>query len=93
MNSPALQHLRQVKEAESELNKEENTLNDLLTLERKFTIMAPAKGMVIYMREWDGKKRAVGSQISPWDPGVATLPDLSIMESVTYVNEIDIRKI
>ncbi|MEM7509483.1 MAG: RND transporter [Bacteroidota bacterium] len=83
----------QVKEAESELNKEENTLNDLLTLERKFTIMAPAKGMVIYKREWDGKKRAVGSQISPWDPGVATLPDLSIMESVTYVNEIDIRKI
>ncbi|MEL6191536.1 MAG: RND transporter [Bacteroidota bacterium] len=83
----------QVKEAESELNKEQNTLNDLLTLERKFTIMAPAKGMVIYKREWDGKKRAVGSQISPWDPGVATLPDLSIMESVTYVNEIDIRKI
>jgi hypothetical protein len=35
----------------------------------------------------------VGSSISPWDPTIATLPDLSVMESKTYVNEIDISKI
>src|SRR5436190_8863874 len=58
-----------------------------------FTITAPAGGMVIYEKEWNGKKRTVGSQIGAWEPTVATLPDLSRMESQTYVNEIDIRKI
>jgi hypothetical protein len=58
-----------------------------------FTIRAPAPGMVIYVKEWNGQKKTAGSQVSPWDPTVATLPDLSQMESVTYVNEIDVRKI
>jgi hypothetical protein len=49
--------------------------------------------MVIYAKEWNGKKRTAGSQVSAWDPAVATLPDLSRMESITYVNEIDVRKI
>jgi hypothetical protein len=49
--------------------------------------------MVIYKKEWGGTKRKVGSQISAWDPVVATLPDLSKMISKTYVNEIDISKI
>jgi RND family efflux transporter MFP subunit len=58
-----------------------------------FTIRAPAPGMVIYAKEWNGKKRTTGSQVTAWDPAVATLPDLTQMESVTYVNEIDVRKI
>ena len=41
----------------------------------------------------NGRKRTTGSQVNAWDPGVATLPDLTQMESVTYVNEIDVRKI
>jgi hypothetical protein len=49
--------------------------------------------MVIYAKEWRGEKRKVGSSISPWDPTVATLPDLSVMISRTYVSEIDINKI
>ncbi|MEZ4997192.1 MAG: efflux RND transporter periplasmic adaptor subunit [Bacteroidales bacterium] len=31
--------------------------------------------------------------MSPWDPVVATLPDLSSMISKTYVNEIDVSKV
>jgi RND family efflux transporter MFP subunit len=58
-----------------------------------YTIKAPASGMVIYEKEWNGKKRVAGSQIWAGDPTVATLPDLSQMESQTFVNEIDIRKI
>jgi len=58
-----------------------------------FTIRAPEPGMVIYVREWSGKKRGVGSMVGAWDPGVATLPDLTHMESITYVNEIDVRKV
>ncbi len=60
---------------------------------QNFTIRAPAPGMVIYVREWNGKKRTSGSQVGAWDPGVAMLPDLTQMESITYVNEIDVRKV
>ena len=60
---------------------------------QKFVITAPADGMVIYKREWNGSKRKVGSEVSPWDPVVATLPDLSAMISKTYVNEIDVSKV
>ena len=49
--------------------------------------------MVIYVREWNGKKKGVGSQWNAWDNTVATLPDLSQMESQTYINEVDVRKI
>jgi hypothetical protein len=41
----------------------------------------------------NGRKKVVGSQVSAWDPTVATLPDLTQMESVTYVNEIDVRRL
>jgi len=58
-----------------------------------FTIRAPTPGMVIYAKEWNGRKRTTGSQVTPWDPSVATLPDLTQMESVTFINEIDVRKI
>ncbi len=59
----------------------------------KFVVYAPKKGMVIYYRSPDGSRRRVGSSISPWDLTVATLPDLSVMNSRTFVNEIDISKI
>jgi HlyD family secretion protein len=65
-------------------------INDIM---KEFTITAPESGMVIYQREWNGRKKTVGSTIQPWDPTVATLPDLSVMLSKTYVNEVDIRKI
>ncbi|GHT21287.1 hypothetical protein FACS189430_01080 [Bacteroidia bacterium] len=60
---------------------------------QKFTIRAPKKGMVIYHRDWNGAKRKTGSVMSPWERGIATLPDLSEMISKTYVNEIDISKV
>ncbi|MCF7801147.1 MAG: efflux RND transporter periplasmic adaptor subunit [Candidatus Marinimicrobia bacterium] len=82
-----------MREVEAELSKRKNELRDLLELEQQFTIYAPEKGMVIYVREWDGTKITEGSQVSAWRPTVATLPDLSVMESVTYVNEVDIQKI
>src|SRR4029077_1800984 len=58
-----------------------------------FTIKAPSPGMVIYIREWSGKKKGVGSQWNAWDNAVATLPDLTQMESQTYINEVDVRKL
>lgn len=58
-----------------------------------FTVFAPKPGMIIYKRNWRGKKTETGSSISPWDNVVAQLPDLSKMVSKTYVNEIDISKV
>jgi multidrug resistance efflux pump len=80
-------------EANIDLTRQQRKRKQMLEILEKFTIRAPKKGMVIYFREWNGQKRKIGSSISPWDLTVATLPDLSVMVSKTYVNEIDISKI
>jgi len=82
-----------MQEVSAVLEKSQNKVQVLDDLLKNFTIMAPEDGMVIYQREWNGKKRIVGSTIGAWDPTVATLPDLAKMQSRTYVNEVDIRKI
>lgn len=82
-----------MKEVAINLEKQKREKQDMLGILDKFIIHAPKPGMVIYYREWSGQKRKVGSSINPWDLTVATLPDLSIMNSKTYVNEIDISKI
>ncbi len=79
-------------EAAAELQQTRNKLEKLEELQKEFTITAPKKGMVNYYRSWDGK-RQTGSTVSPWNPTVATLPDLSLMMSKTYINEVDVRKI
>lgn len=82
-----------MREVGADLERQRNKLRIVQEVMQGFTIRAPAPGMVIYVKEWNGKKRTTGSQVSAWDPTVATLPDLTRMESITYVNEIDVRKI
>jgi len=82
-----------MKEAELNLAKRTRRRDDILEIMDQFVVKAPKKGMVIYFKEWGGKKRKVGSTINPWENMVATLPDLSTMVSKTFVNEIDIRKV
>jgi RND family efflux transporter MFP subunit len=77
----------------ADLGRQQNNLKNLELVRDQFSVRAPAPGMVIYVREWNGKKKGVGSQWQPWDPSVATLPDLTQMESETYVNEVDVRKL
>ena len=77
----------------ADLGRQQNNLQNIETVMGEFTVKAPAPGMVIYVREWNGKKKGVGSQWSAWDNTVATLPDLTLMESQTYINEVDVRKI
>jgi len=79
--------------AGADLMKEKQHMDMYQKAMEEFTIRAPADGMVIYAREWNGKKKVVGSTINAWDPTVATLPDLREMESITYVSELDIQKI
>jgi multidrug efflux pump subunit AcrA (membrane-fusion protein) len=73
--------------------KEQRNLSGMQELMESFTITAPEDGMLIYKKDWNGEPVGKGSQISAWDPVVATLPDLSTMISVTYVNEVDIRRV
>ncbi len=87
------QAVARMSQASADLQKEKQQFEALTTLFAQLSVNAPANGMVIYAREWNGRKKTVGSQISAWEPTVATLPDLSQMLSVCYVNEVDIQKV
>ncbi len=79
-------HKIDLKQKQRRISKLENVYNSLI-------ITAPRSGMVIYGKGQMGTKITVGSTVSPWMPMIATLPDLSSMLSITYVNEIDISKV
>ncbi len=87
------QAIAKLTEIFTDYQKQQQQLERLTETLNQFTILAPADGMVIYAREWDGRRIVVGSTVSAWEPIVATLPDLNTMESVTYINEVDIQKI
>jgi len=82
-----------MREVATNLQKARRVQNEYNELKKQFVILAPKSGMVNYKRDWSGKKQGVGAQVSMWENVVATLPNLSAMNSRTYVNEIDISKI
>lgn len=82
-----------VRRRQTEVQEERNDVRRIREIMERFTIYAPENGMVIYKRNRDGSKVKEGSSISAWDPTVAELPDFSAMESITYINEVDIQKI
>ncbi len=84
--------IAKISEIMASLRQQEQKRERLQELSDQFVVKAPKDGMVIYARSWNGKV-GPGSQISTWDPVVAELPDLSIMISKTYVNEVDISKV
>lgn len=88
-----LQEQAKIREIEANLEQQNNNLSRIMEVMNGFTILAPENGMVVYSRNWRGQKTTTGSTISAFDPVVAELPDFSSMESITYVNEIDIQKI
>jgi multidrug efflux pump subunit AcrA (membrane-fusion protein) len=80
-------------EVQINLAKQRRKKKQMEDMLNQFTIYAPQTGMVIYKKDWSGKKRKAGSTISPWDLTVATLPDLTALNSRTYVNEIEISRV
>ncbi|WP_373492884.1 efflux RND transporter periplasmic adaptor subunit [Aquiflexum sp.] len=87
-----LQERARMVEVGARLREVQSEVSQIQAVLEKFTVTAPQNGMVIYVQGRGGKVKE-GSQISSWNPVVATLPDLSSMQSVTYVNEVDIRKV
>ena len=86
------QNVAKMNGASAEFRQKKQWLDGILELRNAFTVLAPEDGMLIYHKNWNGVVKE-GSQISTWDPVVAILPDLSEMNSITYVNEVDIRRI
>ncbi|MEZ5197678.1 MAG: hypothetical protein R2764_15200 [Bacteroidales bacterium] len=82
-----------MQEVSAQLAKAQRKYDDMAKVLSQFTVFAPKAGMVIYKRDWDGKKVGIGAQLSTWENVVATLPNLTEMISKTYVNEIDISKV
>lgn len=76
-----------------ELNQKQTRVTKLKNVYHSLVITAPKSGMVIYGKDRMREKIRVGSSVSTWSPVIATLPDLTSMLSLTYVNEIDISKV
>lgn len=57
------------------------------------TIRTPQDGIVMFAKDWSGKSYGKDSELSIWRPLLATLPDMSVVITETYVKEIDIAKI
>ncbi len=88
------QAIAKVERQKLNLGRLQNRVNKLNEAYNSLIISAPKAGMVIYGRDRTGGKIKVGSTVSTYFmPVIATLPDLSSMLSVTYVNEIDISKV
>jgi multidrug efflux pump subunit AcrA (membrane-fusion protein) len=47
----------------------------------------------MYAKLWGGRKLRVGDEISPWNPNIAAIPDLSELISETYVEEIHVTRV
>ncbi len=56
-------------------------------------ILAPEEGIVMFAKDWMGKRLNKDSYVGPWNPLIATLPDMSVVVSESYVKEIDIAKV
>ena len=60
---------------------------------QQLTLTSPTEGLVVYETNWQtGRKISIGD--APW-PGMTliSLPDLSKMQSMTYVNEVDVSRV
>ncbi|MCC5937062.1 MAG: efflux RND transporter periplasmic adaptor subunit [Lunatimonas sp.] len=87
-----LQERARMVEIGAKLREVQTEVDQMIEVLDKFVVKAPQDGMVIYVTN-RGTKVREGSQISSWNPVVATLPDLTTMQSITYVNEVDIRRV
>ncbi|MCU0390713.1 MAG: efflux RND transporter periplasmic adaptor subunit [Thermoflexibacter sp.] len=85
--------IAKMQESSANVEKAQRALEFIQEILQKCNVTAPKSGMVIYARDWSGQKKREGSNVSTWEPVVATLPDMSVMLSKTYVNEVDIQKI
>jgi multidrug efflux pump subunit AcrA (membrane-fusion protein) len=76
-----------------QVSTQQRVVDDLDSILKAFTVTAPADGMVIYKKDRLGVKVTSGTSLNPFEPVVATLPDMSSLLSKIYISEIDINKV
>ncbi len=84
----------ELKKMQIEIRQRQNDLDEAKRVLDALTLTAPAEGLVVYAANWsnDGRKYTIGD--TPWGGAtIVTLPDLSFMQSLTSVNEVDVSKI
>lgn len=91
------------KALKTHVSRDEAMMDELTERDKKYQvafdaarITAPKDGMLIYGRTFGrggSRKLTIGSYVSMQSPVIATLPDLSVLVSETYVEEIYISKI
>jgi len=91
------------KALKTHVSRDEERMAQLVEKDKKYQvafdaarITAPKDGMLIYGRTFGrggSRKLTIGSNVSMQSPVIATLPDLSVLVSETYVEEIYISKI
>jgi HlyD family secretion protein len=89
----SVQTVAEIRNLSRDLEQQRRKVKDLEKILSAFTVTSPADGMVIYKKDWSGVKIKTGSFISPYNPVIASLPDLSEMNSKLYVSEIDVNKL
>lgn len=82
-----------IKNLKVTLNIQQRTVNDLNDILAQFIITAPSDGLLVYKTDRSGVKIKSGSTLDPFNPVVATLPDLSSMLSKVYVSEVEVNKV
>ncbi len=82
-----------IQRTKTQLDEQVESNKKIMTAIAATTIKAPEDGMVIYARAWGDQKIKIGDNVSRWNPNIATLPDLSVLNSETFIKEIDIAKI
>lgn len=87
------QAISKVERARIELRRIDTRVRKLEDVQSALIVTAPRSGMVIYGKDRSREKIKVGSTVATWMPIFATLPDLSSMQSLSFVNEIDISKV
>jgi HlyD family secretion protein len=92
-NLRKIQIRRNIDTQKSQLENQEQLVQNLQSFLAQFRITAPSDGMVIYKKDRMGIKRKTGSSINPFDNVIATLPDLTSMLVKVYVNEIEVVKV
>lgn len=88
-----VQTVSEIKNLKRTYESQRRKVKDLGDVLAGFTVTAPSDGMVIYTKDRMGVKTKTGSYLNPFNPIVASLPDLSGMISRIYVSEIDVTKI
>jgi len=82
-----------VSRAENSVEELDRLIKKYQTALRSTTIKSPDDGIVMFAKDWMGKKLTKDSEVGLWDPLIATLPDMSVVVSEAYIKEIDISKV